>query len=390
MRNALRFSIVVCVAALARAMQRTQLRRAIALVALASAFALAPTKADEQPPQSVSTESCLNCKHYRCLESLAAQREAIIAAYESISGSPAITVNDDSGKAVDQINTDTMPKSEVQPRLGEIRSKMMVYEQAVDRTMSRVPASECGPPVAETVAAETNPVTCVIDGAKLSSAMAAMPCKQLADMIHAHEVAHQRACIARKHAQGQVLPYIWLTPAGVAKEEADAYRAELALIQKMLDQLKQPQLVSEALSVERFPAPMGTIRETVIGTIALIVSDSTPQRVTGDGESVTEVDTSGSQCSVSGAQGTNKFSVTGQVTGGVLTLKATAFANPPPAIRVTCPHGFGFSLPSARTPSAIQIAYKDGETVTKTLVHVSQATVTQTLTLHLKCKEPKG
>jgi hypothetical protein len=301
-----------------------------------------------------------------------------------------MAVHDDNGKALDQIDTDTMPHSEVEPRLAEIGSKMKVYDQAVERLASHVPGNECGPPVAETIAAETNPRTCEIDLEKQHAAMAAMPCKQLADMIQAHEKAHQAACVARKHREGQTIPYIWLTPAGLAKEEADAYRVELATIQKMLEKLKEPRLVSEAVSVQRFPAPMGTIRETVTGTYTLKVSDTTPQRVTGEGESIVSWDLSGSQCSISGGKGMGKTSLSGQVSGGVLTLSVTAMQNATSSIRVTCPHGFGYTPPVPHAPTTIQIAYKDGETVEKTLVDMPQAKMTSSMTLHLKCKEPEG
>ena len=360
----------------------------IGLTAVAFSFALTATKGDEAAPQALPTESCLNCKFKRCLESLATQRQALIAGYSAIAGSPAIAVRDDSGKALDQINTDTMPHAGAY--LLEIATKGRVYEQAVDRMASRIPNAECGPPATETIAAETNLLSCERYPDKLHAAMAAMPCKQLADMINNHERAHFDACVARKHRQGQAAPYIYLTPAGVAKEEVGAYRTELATIQKMLDQLKQPRLVGEAVSEERFPAPMGTIRETVTGTYNLNISEGTPQRVTGEGESTVVWDLSKSQCSVNSEKGTGKVTVSGQVSDGILTLSVVSMEHQNATVRVTCPQGFGFSLPTPFKPSKITIAYKDGETVVQTPVNMPQATVKNTYTLHLKCKEPES
>jgi len=112
--------------------------------AIACSFVIVPTKADEPQPAALPTESCLNCKFKRCLESLKTQRQALIDGYNAIAGSPAIAVRDDSGKALDDINTDTMPHAS--SYVLEIASKTAVYEQAVERMASRVPNAECGPP----------------------------------------------------------------------------------------------------------------------------------------------------------------------------------------------------------------------------------------------------
>ena len=369
-------------------MARALFHPAVYLAALACAWAMLLAAGEEAQPQ-VPTESCLNCKHQRCLESLATQREALINAYESLAGSPAIAVRDDSGKALDEINTDTMPRAEVEPRLAEIHSKGLVYEQAVERMTSRVPQTECGPPVSETVAAETHLITCDIPGDKLNAAMAAMPCKELADMIYAHEHAHHDWCMKRKHTNGEFLPYIFLTPAGVAKEEAKAYRAELAKIRQMLDKLKQPRITGESLSVLHLPMPMGTIRMTVTGTWTLHVSEGSPAHVTGEGEHDIVYDMSGSSCSIIGGQGIVKSTVAGQVSGGVLKLSVTTMEPSTTQIFIKCPQGFGFSQPVPKNPSTIRMPYQDGASVESEPVKTPQATVKTTLTLHLKCKKPE-
>lgn len=335
----------------------------------------------------VSSESCLNCKHLRCLESLLAQRKALAAGYDSIATIPTIQVRDATGKSVDQVNTDGMPSELANAELAEIHSKLAVYIQAEDALKSRVPPSECGPPVSEDIAAQTNPVTCVI-GDGLKAAQAAMPCKELADMIAAHERAHQLACVLRKHP-GKNLPYLWLTPAGVAKEEAAAYRTEAATIQKMIDKLQQPRLESEAVTVEHFPTPLGTIRETVTGTYTLEVGEGPSPRVTGEGQVNNSWDLSGSGCTVTGGNGMGKVTLAGQISGGVLTLSITSMQNPTTQITLSCPPGFGYTPPVPKMPSKIQIPYQDGATVRKQPVSMPQVQVTSDITLHLKCKRPE-
>jgi hypothetical protein len=240
------------------------------------------------------------------------------------------------------------------------------------------------------VAARTDPISCEIQSASLKSAMAAMPCKQLAEMIQAHEIHHAQECELRKHRSSDRWPFKWPTPTGLAHEEAASYRTEAATIQKLIDKIQEPRLPSEAVIVFRFPAPMGTIRMTQTGLFTFKVSEGTPQTVTGEGETSMKVDTSGSQCRVSGVQGIRKFKVGGQISGGVATLRVTETEYKPTTTRITCPRGFGWSPPVPPTPGTIKMKWKDGESVSKTLFDMPQATGKLSYTLHLKCKKREG
>ncbi|HXM19014.1 MAG TPA: hypothetical protein VN934_09400 [Candidatus Tumulicola sp.] len=363
------------------------LRRLMCAFALVVALAVLPAMGDVAPQ---SNEDCLNCKHLRCLESLLDQRKAIANAYDELATSPVIQVRDASGTPVDVIDDTGMSETLRRAELNEIVWKLAVFDQFERARLLRLPSPECGAPATEEVAARTDQIKCEIQTAPLNAAMAAMPCRQLAEMIRAHEIQHASECNLRKHHRNDQWPYKWPTPAGVAHEEAAAYRVEAATIQKLIDKIQEPRLESEAVIVFRSPAPMGTIRMTQTGLFTFKVSEGTPQPVTGEGVTSLVVDTSGSQCRMSGLQGIRNFKVGGQISGGVATLKVTEVGYKATTFRITCPRGFGWGPPAPQTPGTIQMKWKDGESVSKTLFDMPQGTGKLSYTLHLKCKKRQG
>jgi hypothetical protein len=365
-------------------------RDPVCLLAVAIAVAVLPAMGDEPPvPTQISSEDCLDCKHLRCLESLLKERLAIANAYDQIANGPTIQVRDESGRSVDVVDDTKFSAAERTARIQEILSKLQVYKQAERRNLERITPAECGAPASEDVTAETDPIKCEIQPG-LQTAMAAMPCKQLAEMVRTHEINHSKECDLRKHHSTDPWPYKWPTPTGLAHEEVASYRTEAATIQKLIDKIQEPRLESEAVSIMRVPGPMGTIRMTQTGLVTFKVSEGTPQTVTGEGETSMRVDTSGSQCSVTGNYGTGKFKVSGQISGGVATLRVTEMEPKTTTVRVRCPGGYGFPPPVPKTPGTMQVNWKDGESVSKTLVDMPQATVKSSYTLHLKCKRPQG
>jgi hypothetical protein len=195
----------------------------LALLAIASLLAVMPVGA---------TESC-PCQHLQCLFQLLKQRTALAVGYDKIAQMADLAITDDSGKPVDSINMDPLTPAQRQAALDKISSKKASYEKAEQNLYDEVPAApDCGK--AASVAAKTNPVTCLIDDKALKAAQKALPCKEIGALLAAHEKYHFNECVMRKHPD-KTLPYIWLTPAGVAKEEAEAYRQEAKAISKLID-----------------------------------------------------------------------------------------------------------------------------------------------------------
>ncbi|HXM19570.1 MAG TPA: hypothetical protein VN934_12285 [Candidatus Tumulicola sp.] len=195
----------------------------LVLLAIASVLAVMPAGAAESCP----------CQHLKCLFQLLKQRNALAVGYDKIAQLPDLAIKDDSGKAVDFIDMDQLTQAQRQAKLDEINSKKATYEKAENNLYEEVPAApDCGKAVSAT--AKTNPVTCLIDNNALKAAQKALPCKELGALIAAHEKYHFMQCVMRKHPDN-TLPYIWLTPAGVAKEEAEAYRREAKTISKLID-----------------------------------------------------------------------------------------------------------------------------------------------------------
>lgn len=200
-----------------------RLWHSLALLAMASLLAAMPASAAESCP----------CQHLQCLFQLLKQTNALAAGYDKIAAMPDLAVTDDSGKAVDSIDMDPLTQAQRQAALDQISSKKADYEKAEADLYEAVPAApDCGKVVS--VTAKTNPVTCLIDDKALAAAQQALPCKQLGALLAAHEKYHFTACVMRKHPD-KTLPYVWLTPAGVAKEEAAAYRQEAKAISKLID-----------------------------------------------------------------------------------------------------------------------------------------------------------
>ncbi len=197
-----------------------KVRYAISLVLVTSILAVVPASGHETCP----------CMNLPCLFALLKQRQALADGYEAMAATQSLRVLDQNGKAVDFINEDTMPKKAFKrayKQIGDLKNK---YETLEKSLFDRVPAASCGGEAS--VAAKTHPLTCVTTD--LEEAQAAVPCPELKDMIAAHEDYHRTQCHLRKH-NGKYLPYLWMTPAGLAKEEATAYKQEVKTLRALLD-----------------------------------------------------------------------------------------------------------------------------------------------------------
>lgn len=118
-------------------------------------------------------------------------------------------------------------------------------------------ASQVGPPAgcsfSPGLSAETDTYeTCKVDAASVSRAKAEAPCKQIGDLLAQHEDLHRRQCLVRRNDSGvgdfwrytatgaagahidKYFPPLMQTPAGRAREEAAAYRKEVAALEPLL------------------------------------------------------------------------------------------------------------------------------------------------------------
>ena len=227
-------------------MDKSRLR--IAWIALLLAMALAPARAQED---------CVQCKHVDCLKGLMKQKTALANGYDALSrkwdrlvlveGAPADVAN---FNAI----TDTNQRAEFYRSLLD---KHRIFAQQEDEMASQVgPPAGCG--FTPGLSAETDTYeTCKIDEASLSRAKSKAPCQQIGDLLARHEGLHRKQCLARKDGRGvgdfwrytatgrnganieKYFPPLMQTPAGRAREEAVAYRMEIAALKKLLEQAKK-------------------------------------------------------------------------------------------------------------------------------------------------------
>jgi hypothetical protein len=204
------------------------------------ALSLAPTLARAQQ------ETCIQCKHADCLKSLIAQKESIAAGYDRLAakwgqlvlveGQPAYeidfrTLNDDTSRSRSYV--DLVSKHDA------------FLHEANDMASAIGPPPGCG--LSGPLEVETNSlIPCSTNMPQLRAAQASMPCKEIGDLLDRHEAVHRQACEARLRdgawtyvvSQGQTrlerpVPNRMLTPAGTAREEAGAYRMEVAALKDL-------------------------------------------------------------------------------------------------------------------------------------------------------------
>ncbi|MEO6365807.1 MAG: hypothetical protein ABIO38_07165 [Luteimonas sp.] len=193
----------------------------------------------------------MQCKHVDCIKGLIKQKNALAQGYDALArkwdplvlvdGAPVATVNFNS-------IIDATQRNAFYNELLRNHAKFARQEDAM--------ANGIGPPagcdVQAATSAETDAYeTCRIDAASLSRAKAAMPCDQIGDILSRHEDLHRTQCLVRQRdahvgdywlytaigANGaraeKRFPPLMQTPAGRAREEAAAYRAELAELEPL-------------------------------------------------------------------------------------------------------------------------------------------------------------
>jgi hypothetical protein len=206
---------------------------------------------------TVPTESCLQCKFLPCLKEFLAQKKKMISVYQGLRDFWAPHSEYDTGRPVAEMDVSGMPKAKQDMVYLTIMKQLGEYRIMEESRTSQVPApAGCGFPKDAEISAATDSLdTCMIDPALLLKAMSAMPCKELADLIVAHESLHATRCAARKLGKtwvysppplkegeavpAKLLPPRILTPYGKAAEEMAGYQIEVDALEKMIATLEK-------------------------------------------------------------------------------------------------------------------------------------------------------
>jgi hypothetical protein len=216
-------------------------------------------------PAQISPEPCTQCKFLDCLKGMAAHKRAVAAGYDALAARIA-NLSLFEGQPVDEVTLSALPNALARLQWVDANNEQLRgYEQLADDMIAAIGSPQgCG---AVNLVVETNSSQCETSTAPLQRAQASMPCRELADLLERHEVMHLVACEARK-ARGTIARV--LTPAGMAREEARAYRAEAAEIQKLIDEIeKKCERTFSGVSLScSIPTPAGTVQmgQTVSGT----------------------------------------------------------------------------------------------------------------------------
>ena len=331
---------------------------AFGLLTLSNSLRELPSQAANKPA-ALQNERC-KCKHATCIENLITQKESLKEGYENLvklweskwldpSGKPKMTVD---------VEKDYADQKMILQVLGVIASQMEVIASQVRVMMgNRLTVPEkCG--ITQPVEMSTDSITCVINAHQMSEAEKSLPCKEIYDIAVRHEVLHKTRCDQRM--QGRSLPVIRQTPAGYAREEADAYAQEIGDLQKLLKKLGCKGKLAYDSDTSLNLQQLGTIRFTSKGFWPYAIDDN--DKIKGEGTHTVNVDTSGSKCTVSGYQSTYALNVEGEAEEEFLQFR---FKPKPgyevnPTFKISCPPGFGFSMPVPRGTGDARMERTDG------------------------------
>ena len=197
-------------------------------------------------------EDCIQCKHVDCIKGNIRRKKAMADGYDRIAekfgrawldaatGKPAEVIDLRTRYATDKERADAYL---------QIKDQYKSYTQDEEALSLQAGAPE-GCPVSNAVGADgegpsagTNTETCEISG--LPEVMADAPCRQLGELAAQHEAIHEQSCeLRRKKLVSLVDPVTGnkvrdapsqiLTPAGKAREEAQAYRMEVQKLEEIL------------------------------------------------------------------------------------------------------------------------------------------------------------
>jgi hypothetical protein len=180
-----------------------------------------------------------------------------------------------------------------------------------------------------------------------------------------------------------------LTPAGLAREEAEGYAQEIEELKQLLKKLVcKGKLSYDMKSSVAIPQPVGTLTFNTQGTFPFEIDKD--EKIHGDGSYSSKVQEAG-QCTLTGYDKTYEVGLSGDAAEDSLQFKFTPKGQATmPSIRITCPKGYGFSLPSpSRPPGEVSIAREDGATKEVDMAEMTRGTMQgkAVITLHAEPKE---
>lgn len=202
------------------------------------------------PPVLARAQDC-GCEQLRCIEGLIEQKSALAAGYDALASKWGHFIKVE-GQPADAVNFNEVIDPD---RRAQFYRDMLKLHEVFNREEDAM-AGKVGPPTgcdfSAGLSAETdNYATCQVNATALRNAQAQAPCRQIGELLARHEHMHRDRCLVRRKdpagrwtytvegAGGQTVsrsfPAVMLTPAGRAREEAAAYRMEIAA----LDQLRR-------------------------------------------------------------------------------------------------------------------------------------------------------
>ena len=221
------------------------------------------------PPAQAATDDCIQCRHVDCIKGLVKQKTAMAAGYDALAKKwdPLVKVEGQPSATVD-FNTITDVGDRTEFYRGML-DKFRAFAQQENDLASQVgPAAGCG---AFTTEASTDTfLTCKVDPVSLARSREQAPCRQIGDLMARHEALHRDRCVARKRVPGNhmwkpegfplFVPGVMQTPAAHAREEAEAYRVEIAALKALLTKAEAKCEVSftGVTTSCRIPSPAGT------------------------------------------------------------------------------------------------------------------------------------
>jgi hypothetical protein len=204
------------------------------------------------PGAKAQSESCDECKYLRCLKSTVQRKQALLGVYRGIQSFWGPHAEYDMGSPQPVIDFSVLAEPKRSQVHVVVMSQLAQYAIMEAERTSRVPGAEgCGYPAGGSEV-ETNVLNeCTTSG--LVEAMGMQPCKELADLLAAHEGMHAAMCEARQKPKSKGWDYIYVdksgvrhtahrppkiqTPYGAAASEIAAYRMEIDALKPIIDKL---------------------------------------------------------------------------------------------------------------------------------------------------------
>lgn len=220
-------------------------------------------------PAHAATEDCLQCRHVDCIKGLIKQKTAMAAGYDALAKKwdPLVKVE---GKPSDTVDFNTINNSgDRNDFYRGMLDKFRAFAEQENDVASQVgQPTGCG--AFATEASTDTFLTCAVNKTSLAHAREQAPCRQIGELMARHEAMHRDRCIARKRIPGNhmwkpddfpfFVPGVMQTPAAHAREEAAAYRMEVAALTALLPKAEAKcEVAFTGVTIScKIPTPVGT------------------------------------------------------------------------------------------------------------------------------------